>query len=550
MKKKYLIWGIVLSLGLLQLPVSHGEAAGQDALGEPVEMQSSIQSDAPQIQIDSGMIRGSRESNGVMAFKGIPYAASTAGQNRFQGPQPVKSWSGVRDCTHFGPITVQPEAHVMGPWTDEYVDLGLNLANGRMSEDCLNLNVWSDAQAGVDQPVIVYIHGGANVSGSSENDIYTGKNIAAKGVVYVSINYRVGIFGFLAYKDSTGEEVTGNFALQDQIAALKWVQRNIRAFGGNPDNVTIMGQSAGAINVQNLISSQAAAGLFKKAIALSFNSITTEYPSITTLEEAERKASQALKGKTLAELRQMPPEEIMALGYNPSAAVRGTATGTIPLKEAFATDSWNKVDMIWGGVAGDPYIFDSMIPLGDVFSPLNFLTAEEYANKVQHRFGKNALKVMKLYSGKENALETAQKLNQDGLIATYAYAGHLKEKADPAYSTYIYYYDHVVPDNAERQQKYGAFHTGDVSYWLDYYSSMAKRPWTETDYKLGGQMSSYIINFVKTGTPNGTDMQGIPLPLWPKVKRDASIGYLHIGDSIAYKEMTEDKAHLWRKMWR
>jgi|GEM_PF-551688 len=552
MKKKYLAWGIALSLGILQLSASNGDAAGNIGIStiENIEAQDYAKDSAPMAQIASGIIRGTKENNGVKVFKGIPYADTTAGENRFQPPQSVKPWSGIRNCTKFGAIAVQKEAELMGPWTSEYLDLGMTLDNDRMSEDCLNLNVWTTAQSGEKQPVIVYIHGGANVSGSSENDIYSGKEIASKGVVYVSINYRVGIFGFLAYKDVAGEEVTGNFALLDQIAALKWVQKNIRSFGGDPDNVTIMGQSAGAINVQHLIGSKAAAGLFKRAIALSFNSITTEYPVMKTLGEAEKEASQALKGRTLAELRKMTPEEIMELGYNPSTVIRDTSTGTLPLKEAFATNSWNKVDMIWGGVAGDPYIFDSMIPIGDVFSPLDTLNSSSYKKKVQNRFGINAPMALQLYPEEEESLNAAKQINQDALIASYDYAGQLKEKSDPHYRTYIYYYDHILPDSEERQQKYGAFHTSDVSYWLDYYSSKAGRSWTKTDYKLGEQMSGYIINFAKNGNPNGHDVKLKELPLWKNVEAGSDISYLHIGDEIRYETMPKEKAQFWKKIWR
>lgn len=550
MKKKYLALGIALSLSCVAFPGVNVEAAENINRGEMQAIQQDYHNFAPEVQIDSGIIYGTREDNGVKVFKGIPYADTTAGENRFQPPKPVKPWSDKRDCTKFGPIAVQKEATLMGPWSSEYLDLGMNLANGRMSEDCLNLNVWSTAKAGDKQPVIVYIHGGANISGSSENDIYTGKELASQGVVYVSINYRVGIFGFLAYKDSTGDEVKGNLAIQDQIAALKWVQRNIQAFGGDPQNVTIMGQSAGSINVQHLIGSKAAAGLFKRAVALSFNSVTTEYPVMKTLGEAEKEASQALKGRTLADLRKMTPEEIMELGYNPSTVIRDTSTGTLPLKEAFATNSWNKVDMIWGGVAGDPYIFDSMIPIGDVFSPLDTLNSSSYKKKVQNRFGINAPMALQLYPEEEESLNAAKQINQDALIASYDYAGQLKEKSDPHYRTYIYYYDHILPDSEERQQKYGAFHTSDVSYWLNYYSSKAGRSWTKTDYKLGEQMSGYIINFAKNGNPNGHDVKLKELPLWKNVEAGSDISYLHIGDEIRYETMPKEKAQFWKKIWR
>lgn len=236
--------------------------------------------------------------------------------------------------------------------------------------------------------MIVYIHGGANVSGSGCNDVYDGAEIAKKGVVYVSINYRVGIFGFLAYKDRTGEEVTGNFAIQDQIAALRWVQENISKFGGDPKNVTIMGQSAGSANVQNLIASKAAAGLFNKAVALSMNNVTTEFPTTTNLSAAEAAAQEAIGNYTISQLRAMSPAEILALKYMPNMVVENTAeTGTKSLRDAFSSGEWNKVDMIWGGVEGDQDLFDSVIPLNKFMDPTKVLTATDYENSAQKFFG-------------------------------------------------------------------------------------------------------------------------------------------------------------------
>lgn len=291
----------------------------------------------PQVKVTGGTIQG-YEEDGIKIFKGIPYAATTAGKNCWREPQPVKSWQGVKDCTKFGQIVVQNETTAtFDPWTNEYLDMHMNLDNGLMGEDCLSLNVWTKAEKNEKLPVIVYIHGGANLSGSSQNDVYDGANIAKKGVVYVSINYRLGIFGFLAYKDKTGEEVTGNFALQDQIAALRWVKENIAKFGGDPNNVTIMGQSAGSNNVQNLIASTSAAGLFNKAVALSFNNcFATEMLVAKDLNAAQAEAAEKIGQYTIKELREMSPAQVLVLGYTPTSVVTGTATGTQTLTDVRA----------------------------------------------------------------------------------------------------------------------------------------------------------------------------------------------------------------------
>ena len=252
----------------------------------------------PIAKVTGGVVRGSFGPDGVAVYKGIPYAASTAGENRWRPPQPVEEWVGVKNAREYGPIAVQPPAEGLsrGPWTTEYLDTGKTLENGLMSEDSLSLNIWTAAKPDEVQPVIVFIHGGGNGSGSGANEVYTGEKIAQKDVVYVTINYRVGIFGFLAYKDSMGEEVTGNFAIMDMIAALRWVRDNIRGFGGDPNNVTIAGQSAGSENVQTLVASPSAAGLFRHAVAMSWNSINRR---VCTLHEAQTRATQAFGEHTL-----------------------------------------------------------------------------------------------------------------------------------------------------------------------------------------------------------------------------------------------------------
>jgi len=505
---------------------------GEDISKNPVE--------DPQVEVTGGKIVGTVDENGVKKFLGIPYAATTAGENRWKAPQPVQAWDGILSCADFRPIVIQNAPAPFDPWTAEYVDAGYTIENGKISEDSLNLNIWTTAEADAKAPVIVYIHGGANVSGSGQNDVYKGDEIAQKGVVYVTINYRVGIFGFLAYKDSTGEEVTGNFALQDQIAALKWIQENISKFGGDPNNVTIMGQSAGSTNVQNLIMSPSAAGLFNKAMFLSFNNSTTDETVIRTLDAAEDEATENLDGKTLAELRQMDAMELFKM-YRVSSAVIDGEFLKMSQKDAFSSGAFNKVDMICGGVPGDPYLFDAFVNLGNFMEPKTALTTEEYVDAL---FNAGADNLFELYPAEMsgNALDTAKMLNNDKLIASYYHAAQLKNSNDSAHKSYVYFFNHVIPDTPERMEKFGAFHTSDVNYWLNHYSKIYPRDWQDLDKKIGDTMSNYLVNFAKTGNPNGDG-----LPEWNEVGSTKNISYLDIGDEIKFVEMNPDKSTYWTK---
>ncbi len=506
--------------------------------------EQSAQNKNPEVAVTGGTVKGYVDENGVKIFKGIPYAANTGGENRWKAPQPVVSWEGVLDCTQDGPIVIQNAPQPFDPWTAEYVDAGYTIENGKISEDSLRLNIWTKANENDNKPVIVYIHGGANVSGSGNNEVYAGANIAQKDVVYVTINYRVGIFGFLAYKDLTGEEVRGNFAIQDQIAALNWIKENISKFGGDPNNVTIMGQSAGSTNVQHLIMSPKAAGLFNKAVYLSYNNVTSEETQIATLEDNELEANEKLAGKTLAELREMDAMEIFKLYSARKATIDGEYF-TMNQREAFETGNFNKVDIICGGVPGDTYLFDPAINLGNFIEPTLTLTADEYLNLAQESFGEESSTILTLYPAGENVLDTAKMANNDKLISSYYFATQMLNAADSAHKTFIYFFHHAVPDTPERMEKFGAFHTSDVGYWLSNFTKNTyPRNWTDTDKKLGEQMTAYLVNFAKTGDPNGEN-----LPEWKSVNQTEWISYLDIGDEIKFVQMNPEKAAFWQTFW-
>jgi len=491
--------------------------------------------------VTGGVVRGYVDADGVQTYKGIPYAADTSGENRWQAPQAVKPWRGIKKTTEFGPIAVQNPAATsgFGPWTTEYIDYGKTLENGQMSEDSLSLNVWTKAKPNENKPVIVYIHGGGNQSGSGAVEMYSGEEIAQKDVIYLTINYRVGIFGFLAYKDATGEEVTGNFAVQDMVASLKWVQENIRAFGGDPSDVTIAGQSAGSSDVQSLISSPAAAGLFDRAVAMSSNSITRN-PS--TLEQAQARATEAFGQYTLEELRAMSAQEIQTLSstYNPTSTVIDEVFITSGLKDAYAAGSANPVDLMIGSGDGDGGVLRLPDDNSEPYDRVTSVTPAAYESAVTEQLGAGFLELYPADPTATNVIEVARALNSDGMVSGAAYHADVKDAAYPDENSYLYQFSRIVPDTPARMNAYGAFHTGDVSYWLDYYSSTVDRPWTDIDYRLGDTMSSYLVDFAADGTVDG----------WPKNDRTSdTVDFMHFGDETMVDTLDKEKSALWSSYW-
>ncbi|WP_203567657.1 carboxylesterase/lipase family protein [Aestuariimicrobium ganziense] len=497
----------------------------------------------PAVKVTGGVVRGYVDDNGVKTFKGIRYAASTHGPNRWRAPQPVPRWTGIKETTAFGPIAVQNPAFApFGPWTWEYLDTNMTLENGLMSEDCLSLNVWTTANPNARRPVIVYIHGGANTSGSGGNEVYTGEKIVHKGVVYVTINYRVGIFGFLAHKDSTGNEVTGNFAIMDMIAALRWVRDNIRAFGGDPGNVTVAGQSAGSMDIQTLIASPAAAGLFHRAMTMSANSIDSP---VSTLAQAQARASQSFGSLTLEHLRALSSAQVQALtaSYNPSSPVIDGQVVTHSLTDAYLSGTANRVDLMIGNVNGDEVLFGplrlpggSPLPIGQVQS----VTPAVFEDAVRQQFGAHFVDLYPVDPGAANVIETARQLNADAMVARAARQGDVRARHYADRTTLIYQFAHDVPDTPERMAAYGAFHTGDVGYWLNYFSDTWHRPWTAVDHRLGDVMSDHLVAFATRGS----------VPGWPAHVAGAPADrYMHYTDTASPSVLDQARTAAWEAYW-
>lgn len=439
---------------------------------------------------------GTNQASDVASYKGIPFAAPPVGNLRWQAPQPVKPWKGVRECRQYGPSPMQAVPAPFSMWSAEFL-----IPKAPISEDCLYLNVWtSAASAKAHQPVLVWIYGGGFSSGGSAVPIYDGEALAKKGIVVVSINYRVGPFGFLAHPDLTkesGKQASGNYGLLDQLAALHWVQQNIAAFGGDPQHVTIAGQSAGSMSVNCLVASPLAKGLFHQAIAESGAAFSRSYPSLSQAEQAGVQYGQALGAPSLAALRQLPAATLL----QQSPALRGPIVDgyvlPAPVPELFAQGKSNPIALL-AGWNEDEGLLDG---------PLQSATA--FRQQVQQRYGPQADTLLRYYPAHDEAEAVASQfhLARDLRFGLPAYTWANVQDQRLHRPVYLYRFARRVPATGE-YVKYGAFHTGEVPYAFNNLPAV-NRPWEPGDYSLAQTISSYWVNFIRTGNPNGSS-----LPKW------------------------------------
>lgn len=428
------------------------------------------------VRVEGGMVEAS--DGGIQVFRGIPYAAPPVGPLRWKAPAPAPAWQGVRRAERYGNACIQPEG----------LSAKLGVDVGPMSEDCLYLNVWSprvESQAKL--PVIVWIHGGALLSGAGGADLYDGAALAKRGVVFVSFNYRLMQLGFFAHP-ALLEENGGiaNFGLLDQIAALKWVQRNILGFGGDPGNITIMGQSAGAKSVMALFASPLAGGLFHRGIALSNYGL----PDVT--QEAARKAairaSEALglRGAeaSLQELREVPAAKFGALiesgEFTGPAPIRGDKVLPEPIEEVFEKGQEAALPLMLGNTSDDGSVaFDFGV------DPAKLLE--------RMRGARFALKL--LYPKVKDEREMARQAARDMVFTLPArWAGDRHAKRAPVYR---YYFDYVAPERRERLPN-GVPHGGDIAYFLNTGELGA------AGRERARMVSDFVISFARTGTPQAS----------------------------------------------
>ncbi|MGV1683864.1 carboxylesterase/lipase family protein [Sphingopyxis sp. NJF-3] len=454
--------------------------------------------------VESGELIGTADA-GVVRFLGIPYAAPPVGERRWAAPAAPLPWAGRREAKTNGPGCMQAiTPGGFGPWTHEYV------TPPPVSEDCLTLNIWAPANHdGGPLPVMVWIHGGAFMSGSNAVPIYDGTELAKRGIVVVSINYRLGVFGFAAFRDLAGDPGGGaNFGLQDMVAALRWTQRNIAAFGGDPEQVTVAGQSAGAMAVHMLLVSPRSDGLFARAIAQS-GIIETPLPGRA---EADRRGADLLARAKLADvaaLRRLSADRVMALLATGPLAGAGEVGG-MPLLGPVVDGAILPGQVAALEAAGARRAVPVMVGLNadeGVLNPGYFRTTpaevRARAARMAGEAGADALLAGDPLDNEAAVLAAGQRLTRlYGLASLVDWA---RAYRGPVFA---YYYTH--PEPGPGSEMFGAFHSAEIPYVFNALSASPERPFTAADRAIAETMSHLWANFVKRGDPNGAG-----LPRWP-----------------------------------
>lgn len=476
------------------------------------------------VKIANGVLEGtSNKSSGVRSFKGIPFAEPPVGELRWKPPQPVKNWQGVRKADQFGPRCMQRP--IFGD---------MNFRSNGMSEDCLYLNVWTPVKSGREKlPVLVYFYGGGFVAGDGSEPRYDGESMARKGIVTVTVNYRLGVFGFLAHPELTKESprrASGNYGLLDQHAALRWVQQNIAAFGGDPKRVTIAGESAGSISVSAQMASPMSKNLIAGAIGES-GSILGALSAVPLAEGEQNgvKFATSIGKDSLAALRAMSAEQLLEATARPglprfSPTIDGWFFPKSPF-EIYAAGEQARVPLL-AGVNSEEMGYFAVLGREKP-------TVENYRKALERLYGDKADEVFKLYpaSTEIEVMDAAQDLASDRFISYSTWKWVELATKTGGQPTYYYLYAHprppmrpemgqavaglaggVVggPEANQRPKPRGAVHSAEIEYALGNLDSNKVYAWTPDDYKVSRLMQEYFANFIKTGNPNGKG-----LPLWP-----------------------------------
>jgi len=478
-------------------------SSGVAALGAP----------AGAVRVQQGMLSGiSGTHPDVRVYRGIPFAAPPIGDLRWKAPQPPASWQGTREAKDFAnacPQTAYPSGSI---YTSKLPS---------MSEDCLYLNIWTAAKSASEhRPVMVWIHGGGFTRGSGTSTAYDGEILSRKGVLVVTINYRLGVFGFLAHPElsaESGHHASGNYALLDQIAALEWVKKNIAVFGGDPNRVTIFGESAGSWAVNALMASPLAKSLFHRAIGESGAS----FSPMRTLAESEKggeklAASLGVTQDTLKMLRAKPTDEVLKAANE--QVVRPVVDGWVlpqDIYTIFAQGKQNDVPLLIGNNADE----------GTTLAPQGALVkAASYVDGVRQRYGSGADQFLKTYpaGSDDEAIASFYAAYRDQVFGWEMRTWARMQTKTGHSPTYVYYFSRRPP--GPQSQKLRAFHAADVAYVFGTF--VWPFPWDETDHKLSDSVTSYWVNFATTGNPNGEG-----LPKWPAYDAQSD-QVLDLGDQI------------------
>lgn len=467
------------------------------------------------VVIDSGAVTGTfSPDRSIVVYRGIPFAAPPIGDLRWKPPQPVQPWSGKLHADQFGASCMQPLPRSYPPYTREF------MTQNETSEDCLTINVFAPRSPGAKLPVLVWIYGGGFREGSSEIPVLDGTQLAKTGMVVVTFNYRVGVFGFLALPELTAESQhhgSGNYGLLDQVAALQWVHKNIGAFGGDPDRVAVCGQSMGSGSVHMLLTSPLATGLFQRAIAESGSGVA--FPIRFPLAEGE-KMGQAFAARhgaaSLRQLRSMSANDLMAgaegLGY--TAVIDGWFLPRPP-DETLALGKQNDVPLITGWTADDSRLRSGPQPI---------LTAEQFRNEARMRYGNMAAEFLSLYPA-SNDDEAARSQIESGRDRDRAdmYVWTLRHARASRMPVFTYFFTRPMPDPAHPE--FGAFHGGEIPYVFRNLA-LFDRPWQPVDHRVSDTISTYWKDFAATGDPNGAGV-----PAWAPTSA-ANPTTLEIGEHI------------------
>lgn len=471
---------------------------------------------ADQVRTESGMVEGTTTATpGVRVFRGIPFAAPPIGKRRWKAPQPVKHWSGVRKATEFGPRCMQARIYPDMIFRDR--------SDKPMSEDCLYLNVWTPAKPAQERlAVMVWFYGGGFQAGSSSEPRYDGENFARKGIIVVSVNYRLGVFGFFSYPElskESGVHASGNYGLMDQIAGLRWVKKNIAAFGGDPEKVTIAGESAGSLSVSALMASPLARGLFQGAMGESGAFFGRPpagmaMPTRSETEQTGEKFAQSLGAKDLAELHAKSAEELLSAAQKDESARFWPSVDGYVLPEDVATifaegkqshvpllAGWNAEEASWA------VVYAKEKP-----------TAQTFPEQIRTRFKDRAAEVLKLYPAgtEEEARESAIDLASDLFIVYITWEWLEMQNKTGHAAVYGYVFERTPPVSPDMKvneispKELGARHACEIEYVFGALKSQPN-PWEPVDFQISEAMASYWANFTKTGDPNGPGLAKWPV---------------------------------------
>jgi para-nitrobenzyl esterase len=504
----------------------------------------------PQVKTANGILEGTNES-GIHVFRGVPFAAPPTGDLRWREPQPIKNWSGVRKADKFGPRAMQ--LPVFGD---------MSFRSNGLSEDCLYLNVWTPSKSGKDKlPVLMYFYGGGFMAGDGSELRYDGEAMARRGIVSITVNYRLGVFGFLSHAELTKESphhASGNYGLLDQNAALQWVQKNIALFGGDPKKVTIAGESAGSFSVCAQMASPLSKNIIAGAIGESGSLLGNATATLQDAEKSGETWAKRINKNSLADLRAMDAEELLKStastgfgafpvcvdGYffpkSPLAIFDAGEQAHVPLLVG-----WNSQEMVYQMVLG-----------------ADKPTLDNYKKAVQKLYNDKATEAMKVYpaSTDEEAEQTATEMASDRFIGFSTWRWSDVQSKTGGKPVYRYMYARPRPgmrseignatanlaggitkDTTGKAPKTplpkGAVHSAEIEYALGNLSTNRVYDWQPEDYMVSEIMQIYFANFIKTGNPNG-----LGVPDWPAVVSNKEVQVMYIDvHSRAETEKNKDR---------